>query len=250
MRRLEPAVPTIVDDSAQWPIYVGEGPTGQALLAAFQRACRTDSVDYESPRSTRAETRQMRDSAQRVAEALEQLGRSWPQARALYGLLLPVVLLAPARHLAGGTVSSVPGVLWAATKPTWSDVDTQEFLLHELVHTTLFLEERRYGFYRDMRLLLNEENLIPSAIRQDRRPLDKVLHSIVVACELLLAREALGLDPERRGGVHPDSDSLRAGTRRSVTAARALDLDRLLMPRPIEILDRCALHLDRVPVGR
>jgi len=250
MRRREPAIPFIEVDSAQLPIFVGNGVAAQRLLDAFQRACLIDSVDYVSPRYSAEETKALSESAERVTNALKQLGRDWPQVRGLYGLLLPVVLLAPARGLAGGTASSIPGVLWAATKPTWSDVDLQEFLIHELVHTTLFLEERRYGFYHDMGLLLENQNLVASAIRQDRRPMDKVFHSIVVATEILLARQKLGTGTAFSGAVHPDSETLRAGARRSVEAARTLDLERLLMPRPIAIIEQCCAYLDLVPAGR
>lgn len=249
MSMREPAVPRIEGSGTQLPIYVGEGATGQALLDAFQRACLIDSVDYVSPHYTTEETQALSDSADRIARALDQLHTSWPQVRALYGLLLPIVLLAPANGLAGGTASSIPGVLWAATKPTWTDADTQEFLIHELVHTTLFLEERRYGFYHDMQILNATANLTPSAIRQDPRPMDKVFHSIVVATEILLARQMLGTESAIRGGVHPDSKTLLASARRSLEAAEALDLDGLLMPRPIEILERCRAHLGLVAVG-
>jgi hypothetical protein len=250
IRRREPAIPPIDIDHRKLPVYFGDGPEGQALLGAFHRACLIDSVDYEPPGYASEDAQQLSESAERIAAALDHLAGSWPQVRALYGVLLPVVVLAPSHGLAGGTASSVPGVLWAATKPSWTEIDVQEFLLHELVHTTLFLEERRHGFYRDMRLLLEEDNLVPSAIRQDRRPLDKVLHSIVVATEILLARARLGTDPDLRGALHPDSDTLRAGALRSLHAAQGLNLEGLLMPRPMEILDKCGGLLGRVPVGR
>ncbi len=80
--------------------------------------------------------------------------------------------------------------------------------------------------------------------------MDKVFHSIVVATEILLARQKLGTDTAFSGAVHPDSETLRAGARRSVEAARTLDLERLLMPRPIAIIEQCCAYLDLVPAGR
>ncbi|MFG1796493.1 aKG-HExxH-type peptide beta-hydroxylase [Nocardia sp. NPDC049149] len=250
IRRREPAIPVLDADYGQLPVYIGQGPDRQALLKAFDRACRIDAVNYEVPANTPEDASDLRRSEERIRAALDVLAVEWSQIRSLFGVLLPVVVLAPSHGLAGGTASSVPGVLWAATKPTWTDVDVQEFLLHELVHTTLFMEERRHGFYRDMRLLLVEENLTPSAIRRDRRPLDKVLHSIVVATEILLARERLGAFAVQDRALHPDTDTLRAGAVRSLSAVQALDLEQLLMPRPIEILETCGAQLNRIPVER
>lgn len=243
IRRREPAIPPISVSHSRLPVHIGDTAQGQALLDAFYRACLIDSVNYEPPRYAPEEAERLSESSERISGALARLAADWPQVRTLYGVLLPIVVLAPSHSLAGGTASSVPGVLWAATKPTWTDVDMQEFLLHELVHTTLFLEERRHGFYRDMRLLLEEDNLVPSAVRQDRRPLDKVLHSIVVATEVLLSRTRVEIGPEPLATLHPDSETLRSGALNSLRAARDLDLEQLLMPRPIEILDKCGVFL-------
>ncbi|MEU5125091.1 HEXXH motif-containing putative peptide modification protein [Streptomyces mobaraensis] len=246
MRRLEPAVPTLDTDLGALPVHIGDTPQGQALLDAFHRACAADSVSYERPRYTAEDANQLIRSSEQVSDALDGLASAWPEVRTLYGLLLPIVVLAPSRSLAGGTASSLPGVLWASVTPAWTRTDVQEFLLHELVHTTLFLEERRYGFYRNMRLLLDEENLTPSAIRTDRRPLDKVFHSIVVATEILLARIRLGTSSHSGDSLHPDSEILRENALTSIRAVQKLDTSRLLTSRPIEIMEKCRTHLQQM----
>ncbi|MFK4265932.1 aKG-HExxH-type peptide beta-hydroxylase [Streptomyces milbemycinicus] len=246
MRRREPAVPVLDADLGVLPVHIGATPQGQALLDAFHRACLVDSVSYEPPRYAAGDEDRLNRSSDQISAALDGLAADWPQVRTLYGVLLPVVVLAPSCGLAGGTASSLPGVLWASVTPAWTPTDVQEFLLHELVHTTLFLEERRHGFYRDMRLLLDEENLTPSAIRTDRRPLDKVFHSIVVATEILQARIRLGTVHHPEDSLHPDSETLRANTLTSIRAVQKLDMEKLLMPRPIEMIEKCRTHLEQI----
>lgn len=248
IRRREPAIPPVDVGHSELPVYIDDAVQGRALLDAFYRGCLLDNVDYELPRYAPDEDERLSESSELISGALAGLAADWPQVRTLYGVLLPIVLVAPSHYLAGGTGSSVPGVLWASIKPTWTEVDAREFLLHELVHTTLYMEEYRHGFYRDIRLLPEEGNLAPSAIRQDRRTLDKVLHSIVVATEILLSRTREGTDPELLTKIHPDSETLRSGALKSLRAVRDQNLDGLLLPRPIEILEKCAVVLQENPL--
>lgn len=248
IRRRESAIPPVEADHGRLPVYIDDTVQGQALLDAFYRGCLLDNVDYELPRYAPEEDDRLAASSELISRALDGIAADRPEVRTLFGVLLPIVLVAPSHYLAGGTGSSVPGVLWASIKPTWTEIDVREFLLHELVHTTLYMEEYRHGFYRDIRLLPEDENLAPSAIRQDRRTLDKVLHSIVVATEILLARRRDGADTELLTKIHPDSETLRAGALTSLTAVRNQNLEKLLLPRPIEILEKCGAVLQESPL--
>ncbi len=114
-----------------------------------------------------------------------------------------------------------------------------EMFVHELTHHLLFIDERSYPHF-DYGQLISPANHAYSAILNLERPVDKVFHSIVVAAELTAARRSFldGLDGPTT--VHPRSERLHAETQRSIASLRDLpNLDRLLMPRAWEILDRC-----------
>ncbi|MEV1026124.1 HEXXH motif-containing putative peptide modification protein [Streptomyces sp. NPDC050264] len=243
----QPALRDVLPGAADLPVAVGSGPAHSGLVKAFIGSVAGEaSVDYDIFSRAQEDTPQeLRAKHAPVEAALAETGRQWPEFRSLYELLVPVLLYAPDGGLAGGTASTVLGVLWLDPKGHWNSVDIQEFLLHEFVHHTLFLEERRHGFYKNMGLLVEDRYLTRSAIRQDRRPLDKVLHSIVVGTEVLLARHEKRI--VRPQGVdlnlHPASAELLAGVTTSLDDVFALPLDELLRPRPIEILELCRERL-------
>lgn len=138
----------------------------------------------------------------------------------------------------GGSSSTAMGAIWISGHGARTKHDVAEFLVHELTHHLLFLSERcRAQFhYREM---IKPENYAQSAILNKRRPLDKVVHSVVVSTELLLARRRfLG---EGKVVVHPDSDTLRARTLRSIDEVLTmLNRDAVVTPWTVELLERCA----------
>jgi hypothetical protein len=234
-----------------YPAAVTAGAAHEGLRDAFLHGiANEESVDYDIFRTQQVfADDELAAKRRRITEALDALGETWPEFRALYELLVPVLLYAPDGGLAGGTSSTVLGVLWLAPKEHWNTVDAQEFLLHEFVHHTLFLEERRFGFYRNMTMLMEDQYLTRSAIRKDRRPLDKVLHSIVVGAEVLLARQEGRIPGSEHTplSLHPGSQELRDGVAASLDEVFELPLEKLLQPRPIEILELTRKRLAEIP---
>ena len=77
-------------------------------------------------------------------------------------------------------------------------------LIHEFTHHAMFLDELRYKHY-SYEMVMDRSTWARSAILNASRPLDKVLHSIVVATEVLLFRKYhLGHPTNPR--VHPPTD--------------------------------------------
>ncbi|MFM9368719.1 aKG-HExxH-type peptide beta-hydroxylase [Streptomyces sp. Da 82-17] len=244
---MQPVLRDVLPAAAAYPVPVIDGPSHEGLRNAFLKGIAEEaSVDYDIFRDQQvfgADELELKRG--RITAALDVIGENWPEFRALYELLVPVLLYAPDGGLAGGTSSTVLGVLWLAPKEHWNSIDVQEFLLHEFIHHTLFLEERRFGFYRNMDMLMEDRYLTRSAIRKDRRPLDKVLHSIVVGMEVLLARQenrVPGYDTSELS-LHPQSGELRDGVAASLDEVFELPLEKLLQPRPIEILELCRKRL-------
>ncbi|MEV7425358.1 MULTISPECIES: aKG-HExxH-type peptide beta-hydroxylase [unclassified Streptomyces] len=71
----------------------------------------------------------------------------------------------------------------------WHENDIAEAFIHEFTHTALFMDERAKGHFRAGA----DEVLLHSAIRKDERTLPAVVHSLLVATEVLSWRKAHGL---------------------------------------------------------
>jgi hypothetical protein len=139
----------------------------------------------------------------------------------------------------GGSASGAIGCIWLSMRPDLTNVDVLDLLAHELTHQLMFIDELVYGHF-DYSLILHEENFAYSAILNKVRPLDKVVHSIVVATELILARQALNLPSEGRS-VHPDNERLATEVLRAADTVHALpNRDDLVSARALGIIDRCA----------
>jgi hypothetical protein len=116
-------------------------------------------------------------------------------------------------------------------------MDLAEFLAHEMTHTLMFLDEWLLGHYT--RLLTHDETTwCHSAILKKKRSIDKVLHSIVVASEIVLLRhEYLGEPVSPR--AHPPTQKIKQAVAELITRIR--DVQRrsgILADRALELLDR------------
>lgn len=71
----------------------------------------------------------------------------------------------------------------------WHDNDVAEAFVHEFTHTALFLDERVHGHFQPGA----DQIALNSAIRKDERTLPAVVHSLLVAVEILSWRHNHGL---------------------------------------------------------
>lgn len=185
----------------------------------------------------------------RVAEVkrhYQQISKDIPQFKALCDLVVHTVFIAPSEQAGGGTTSSAIGVIWANPRGTWSHEDHLEFFIHEVTHTLMFLDERRYTHYTQLRAALDQANWAESAILGQRRPTDKALHSLVVATEVLLYRESQGW-PELKLRLHPPTDMLLKGAVRSAESLSEVIKNRkVLSDRGVWLVQRCKAELLRI----
>lgn len=143
---------------------------------------------------------------------------------------------------AGGTTSDAVGLVWSNPHPQFSDMDLAEFLAHEMTHTLMFLDEWLLGHYTRP-LTHDESTWCHSAILKKKRPIDKVLHSIVVASEIVLLRQEYLGEPESPK-AHPPSQKIKQAVAESMTSIR--DVQRrsgILADRALELLDRVESRL-------
>ena len=137
----------------------------------------------------------------------------------------------------GGSSSTAIGAIWISGIGEPSRYDVAEFLLHELTHHLLFVSERCTAQF-NYREMVKETNFAQSAILHRRRPLDKVVHSIVVSTEILLARDSFL--PPQNIRVHPESSQLRRQTQVAIESVFQLtNLEQIVTPWTIQLLNDC-----------
>ena len=168
--------------------------------------------------------------------ALKSIFETNRDFKLLFGLAINNVFVAPCKTAVGGTSSRAIGVIWIYPQVYWTVNDFFEFFVHELAHTLLFLDEWRYTHYSDIERLSIRKNYAISAIQCSLRPLDKVLHSIVIAAEILLFRMLI-IGCKEKTSIHPCSADLVGGLQQSVDCVLSMpDARELLSPRSFELI--------------
>ncbi len=171
-----------------------------------------------------------------VQVAMDRLAGVNPGLYRLFDLVIHTVFYHRSQNSGGGSISSAPGVIWCSPKRTWSQFDLAEFLVHELTHNILFLDERRYEHYSDPEALFARENFPVSAVLGIPRPLDRAFHSLVVATEVLCFRAQNG-EPDAPV-VHPTSPVLLESCFRTAGSIRdVLARGNIVTPRFLAVMD-------------
>lgn len=171
--------------------------------------------------------------------AYQAVQERYPELGLLFRLVFNTIFSLPSVEAGGGTASSAIGVLWVNQRPTWSENDMIEFLIHEMTHNLVFLDERRFSHYVDLQKAVDKENWALSAVLGRQRPIDKSVHSLIVATEILLFREKF-TGHNGRYRVHPPSDILKDKSLRCAESLLNLkNIDELCRPRFIELTTMC-----------
>jgi hypothetical protein len=192
------------------------------------------------------DTRPDLESLRLVQDAYASLADKEPEFIQLLSISVHSIFCARSKTAGGGTTSSAIDTIWIDPKPSWSLEDFHELFAHELTHTLLFLDEHRFGHYRDLGKLSQPENYCRSAILSIKRPLDKVIHSILVATEILLLREKKLGHPDgvRKTRVHPPSTLMLTNTLASIAdLEKREDLNSMICPRVLELATLCKTAL-------
>ena len=138
----------------------------------------------------------------------------------------------------GGSSSSAIGSIWLTVSDSVGQLDVMEMFVHELTHHLLFIDELNHAQF-DYAAIARPENFAFSAILKKHRPLDKVIHSIIVACEILAARRSY-LAHDGATTIHPPTAVLHRDTVSALDSVYALpNLSELVTPRTEELLRRC-----------
>lgn len=136
----------------------------------------------------------------------------------------------------GGSTSDAVGLIWSNPHPKFTSLDMAEFFVHELTHNLLFLDEWVHPHY-DYSVIMNEDTWCKSAILRTRRPVDKVVHSLVVAAELVLYRKMHSGEPAEPR-AHPPSADIVVAIESSIMDLRRLpNSSSFIYPRVWRLLD-------------
>lgn len=178
----------------------------------------------------------------KVRMAMDRLAQVDPGLYRIFDLVIHTVFYHRSQNSGGGSISSAPGVIWCAAKRTWSKIDLEEFLVHELTHNLLFLDERRYEHYRDPEALMAPENFPVSAVLGIPRPLDRAFHSLVVATEVLCFRLRNGVSDTPV--VHPTTPVLLESCFRTARSIReVIERVDIVKPRFLDVMDLAEVRL-------
>ncbi|ADI12089.1 hypothetical protein SBI_08971 [Streptomyces bingchenggensis BCW-1] len=155
--------------------FIADGDELRGLVSGFDLPQRSDDDVTPAP-------------GWRVAKTVH----GWRQLLALDGTLgglaetvIDTVFVTGADWTGSMSDNKHIGVLWLMPGREWHGEEVVEAFLHEITHTMLFLDERRYGHF----LPAAADVRVRSAIRQDVREYPAVVHSALVAAELLTWRE-------------------------------------------------------------
>lgn len=138
----------------------------------------------------------------------------------------------------GGTSNGLIGLIWFALEERLGQVDLVEMLVHELTHTLVFIDEINHGHF-NYKTLTQADYWAQSAILSRPRPMDKVIHSIIVSTEVLQARKRfIGDAHERR--VHPTTPRLAAQTFAAIDSVLTHPrVEEVCLPRALELVRGC-----------
>ncbi|NEC86240.1 HEXXH motif-containing putative peptide modification protein [Streptomyces sp. SID12501] len=245
LNTVQPSVPS---ETADEPCYVQRTSRVMEYLDVFSADSSLTDTRYrfgEVVTDSPLIAEDAQNSLDWVKSSASSLAQRHEAFAAVYPIAVNAVFQAPSGMAGGGTTSGAIGVLWVDPRMSWEDRDLEEFLIHELGHTLLFLDECRFGLFTSYPELLKQDNWVTSAIRKTVRPLDKAYHSAVVATEVLLAREEF-LGHPSSAVLHPLSPQLAQGALRSIQ-----DIDRpptkdLLTSHALEILHHCRDEVERL----
>ena len=183
----------------------------------------------------------LEDGARLIAltkQSLAALETKHSEYYQLFKLAIHTIFFRNSTKAAAGSTSSALGVIWIGNLAKTNVGDFLELFIHELTHNLVFVDELCHAHYNSYESLSQKKNFARSAILKDQRPLDKVIHSIVVAAEIFLARKTFLSDigPVK---IHPCSEKLREAILASIHSVLAIDdINCLLLPRAFEILNR------------
>ncbi|MDG4658580.1 HEXXH motif-containing putative peptide modification protein [Ectobacillus antri] len=191
--------------------FILSGVRIESLLNALM--IEREEMDKKTP-----EQLNQKDSLKKVMVGFDDLCKRANRISDIFRMVIDTIVVTTDVKISGSaTISNAVGIMWVQPDNWWSNADILEALVHELTHTLLFLDEQRYGHYSKVESLNDEKTWVPSAIRNELRPINGVVHSIIVAAEILNLRKELHFKQDELN-LHGNSRDLIIKTKNSLDA--------------------------------
>lgn len=209
-----------------------------ALKNAYQPG-ELDDLNQLKMIGGRHSTERYRELSELVRKGYIQFSSSNSDVKLIFDLVIHTIFFRQSTHELttssfGGSSSTAIGSIWISGHGNLTPHDVAEFLLHELTHHLLFIDERCHEQF-NYQEIIKPENYSMSALLGKRRPLDKVVHSILVSHEILNARRNY-LESDMVT-IHPATDVLKRNTINSITETLAMkNLEHLVTKRTRDFL--------------
>ncbi|MDD9150470.1 MULTISPECIES: aKG-HExxH-type peptide beta-hydroxylase [unclassified Sporolactobacillus] len=148
----------------------------------------------------------------KVNSALNYLKNNDPEYYEIFSVVVKTIFITDSVSIPGSSSSpNTLGAIWIQPNNNWTTLDIIESLVHEFTHNVLYLDENRFGHYVQPEKLNQKQYWLPSAIRNTKRPLDGVAHSILVATEILNLRKKWNYSLDNNSVHGENSFLLRKG---------------------------------------
>lgn len=180
--------------------------------------------------------------------------KSMQQLNDIYSLFFlsvdTIALTSNIKFAGSATTPEAIGVVWIQPDEHWSMFDVLESLVHELTHNLLGFDNLVNKHYDKPSEIMNPNTWVPSAIRNQPRPVNGVAHSIIVGTELLNLRNRLNYD-DSEVSVHGNSKELITKTKNAIDSFKSQrDSWQILSNRMQHLLNLADESLKHFAYGR
>lgn len=191
---------------------------------------------------------------QRVRLARNELKRLHPEFYGIHEFAVHSVFFSHSNQIGGrvcnaASSSNSIGVIFLNADLRLSVNDLMELLVHETTHTLIFIDELCNPQF-DYEYLLNPSYFAKSAILNKPRPLDKVVHSIVVAIQVSCFRiRASGEYNMDELHAHPSSSTLMKQTLDAINDVKSMPnskASKVMTPHTLRLIDKCQAKMEEL----
>ena len=177
----------------------------------------------------------MNEALDRVSESLRWIASIDSGLHQIFQSYIHTMIYNRTLTNGGGSNSLLPGVIWFGHRKNWCRQNIGEFIIHELTHNIMFIDEL-LSRHHPSACIIADKNLWPvSAILKKARPVDKVLHSLVVASEVLSFRKVFG-EPSQYL-AHPPSPEIFESMAVTIHSLRQInEQETILTDRGLELV--------------
>ena len=236
LRKYQPTVPRMNKLGTN---IIKDKDMEQNLVNLFYTESLLDDMDQTSVVGNSLES-EFQKSEKSISNAISFIELNFPEVYSALQTAVDSIFLRRSDVSGGGSTSNAIGVIWINHRDHWSQNDIIELLVHELTHNLVFIDELRYLHYQDYNKIVDEKNYSYSAILQTKRPIDKVVHSIIVATEVVSLRKN-HLGEPKNPCVHPPSTKIIEQTLSAYDSLISMpNYNELTTERSRHLMDSCA----------